>query len=133
MLIWMQKILVSLAVFTVLGHGMISHHHREDFIITAHHNQDYHDKNGHNEDDHDTDHRQDHNPFSFKYLAHFYTPSATFPLADNTATYCILPTINYGLVSIETIAPFNFVLQNEHPPPLPLHHTISLRGPPASC
>ena len=127
MIKWLRKILVSLTVFTVLGHGMIAHQHPEDIAVISHHDD-------HVDDDHDTNQHQENNPFSFKFLDHLYTPpGSVFYSWDSEGIYFLLSENGYSVETPENILPWQFFIKNEHPPPVQFHYSLSLRGPPVSC
>ena len=107
---WVYKILMSLAVFTVLGHGMITHHHSED-IPLAHH-----------DDDQDSDHHSDNNLFSFKYLDHFYSPHSSVSVPIDQDHLYVLPVQFHSEILVENIKPWRYIVRNEYPPPLTLHY-----------
>lgn len=124
---YVQQILLTLAVVTVLGHSIIAHQHKETTLISD--QQVINDHDDH-DDDHDADHHKDHNPFSSKYLDHVYHSSVSFPETDHSITGFVLPETHFDLVPIQKTGPCRFAIRNEHPPPLSFTNTISLRGPP---
>lgn len=131
MIKWFQTLCLCLAVITVLGHGMISHHHDDDADRISHH-----DAHEDHDDDHDyaghTEH-SDNNPFSFKYLDHLYSNACPAHVSLDIDQYFILRTREVTMIAATTTCSWMFILKNEHPPPFDYSHTISLRGPPSSC
>jgi len=109
---------MSLAVFTVLGHGIIPHHHSEDIPLTHHD---------------DPNHHKDSNPFSFKYLDHFYSSHTSVLSSIDQDQVYVLPFPFHLEIPIENIKSWHHIVRNEYPPPLSIHYNFSLRGPPASC
>lgn len=124
---WLQKILISLAVLPMLGHGIIPHRHTDDTVAIAHHDKDH-------DGGHDMNSQDDQNPFSYKYLDHNYTtPAGVTCFLSIAVSIFILPINEFCLTSVENIRGWQFIIKNEHPPPLPWCHTVALRGPPTFC
>jgi hypothetical protein len=72
---WLQKILLFIAVATIIGHSSLPHHHHEEIEAVTHH--DHHDEeqrteSSHHGDDENTE--DEHSIFSFAQLDENFVP-----------------------------------------------------------
>jgi hypothetical protein len=119
---FLEKILIALAIFLVLGHHIFPHHHHDDPPVIEHH------------DDHDHDHGMDHSLFSFGHLDDIYLPGKVVCSlnGDFTLHFYILPANQFETDLIFYNRFQSFFPKNEFPPPRAFLVFHLLRGPPVS-
>jgi len=128
----LQKIVLLLAVVTVMGHSILPHfHHNEPPVTTQQHHQHDEQDSGkhHHEDDNDND--RQHHLFSFAQLDENFVPvnsqnnSFELPLTYLSAFLVTYLSDDFP-VNIKT----HFGCYKVFPPPEKYFSSSSLRGPP---
>jgi hypothetical protein len=132
---WLQKILLFIAVATIIGHSSLPHHHHEEIEAVAHH--DHHDEeqgkeSNHNEQDESTE--DEHSIFSFAQLDENFVPvkfqdvGIQLPLI-----YLLTPVITYQYNLSREKSKTHFGNYKEYPPPGKYLSNLFSRPPPEEC
>lgn len=130
---WFQKILLFIAVATIVGHSSLPHQHHAQIEKVAHH--DHHDEEqgtGTHHHDHDEDRDEDHSLFSFAQLDENFVPvkfqnvSIELPII-----YLLTPVITYHYNLFREKSKTHFGLYKEYPPPGNYLLQLPSRGPPS--
>lgn len=129
---WLQKILLLLAVATIIGHSCLPHQHHEAIEAVAHH--DHHDEEqetGTHHHDHDKDKDEDHSLFSFAQLDENFVPVKLQDLSiELPIAYLLTPVIIYHYNLLKDRSITHFGLYKEYPPPGNCLSQLPSRGPP---
>jgi hypothetical protein len=129
---WLQKILLIIAVFTILGHGLLPHKHPDHAKAVPHHHHGQGHKHGkhHQHEKKPADH---HNIFSYAQLdesfvrAKFLDFTINLPVHDAIVTECI------EAPALACLSITHFGTYKEYPPPGCFGSMLPSRGPPPSC
>jgi hypothetical protein len=128
----LHKIMLLVAVTTVIGHSILPHiHHDEEFVVISdqHHHESPAGKH-HHDDENDSDKR--HEVFSLAQLDDNYIPAkklySTFGVPVEFAPLFTVILIVNSKVATKT----DFGWYKEYPPPDNPIRTLSFRGPPAA-
>lgn len=125
----LQKIMLLVAVTTVVGHSIFPHiHHNE---ITLGHDQHHHDSNSkHDHDDEQNSNDQHHDLLSFAQLEDNYIPAkklySTFTVPIEFVAALTIIFVDNSRVATKT----HYGCCEEYPPPDNHFCTSYLRGPP---
>jgi len=128
---WFQKILLFLAVATIVGHSSLPHQHHAQIEKVAYH--DHHDEEegtGTHDQDHEENKDEDHSLFSFAQLDENFIP-AKFEVAgfELSVLYLFAPEISFQLKLITSSAKaLSFYTQ--YPPPENYFFDLPSRAPP---
>jgi hypothetical protein len=128
---WLHKILMLIAVATIVGHNCMPHHHHEEILAVAHHEhqEDGGTKTHHH--DHQENKNEKHNIFSFAQLDEDFIP-AKFQVEgfELPVLYLLTPEISFQLkLIISPSKAFNYY--REYPPPGNYLSQLPSRGPPS--
>jgi hypothetical protein len=124
---WLHKILMLVAVATIVGHNCMPHHHHDEIKLLFHEEvekNNYHHDHEQNTEDH-------HSIFSFVQLDEDFIP-AKFQIVgfEPPVLYLLTPEISYQLKLItSTTKAFNYY--REYPPPRNYFRDLPSRAPPA--
>jgi hypothetical protein len=125
---WVHKILMLVAVATIVGHNCMPHHHHDGIKLLSHHeevekNNDHHDHEQNTEDHHSI--------FSFVQLDEDFIPTK-FQVVGFELPVLYLPTpeISYQL-KLSTSTTEAFTYYREYPPPENCFLNLPSRAPPA--
>jgi hypothetical protein len=130
---WFQKILLFIAVATIVGHSSLPHQHHAQIEKVAHH--DHHQEEqgtGTHHHDHDEDKDEDHSLFSFAQLDENFVPGKFQDIRiELPIVYLLTPiiTIHYSLFREKSKTHFGFY--KEYPPPGNYLSQLPSRGPPS--
>jgi hypothetical protein len=125
----LQKILLLVAVVTVIAHSTLPHHHHNETPVATQHHDDEKQPSGLSHHDNDKD--DHHGIFSFAQLDENFVPAASqnnsveLPLTYLNALIAICLTDNFP-VNTKT----HFGWYREYPPPDKHFSSSSHRGPP---
>ena len=126
---WWPKILLCVAVATIIGHTIIPHHHH---AIDDHHR--VHDDSQElpsNHHDHEQDKEDHHNMFSFAQLDKDFVPVKVQQVnVDLPILYILTPITSYHLNQINIQAKTYFRYYREFPPPVKYTSQLYSRPPP---
>jgi hypothetical protein len=129
---WLQKILLFIAVATIVGHSSMPHHHVHIEAVAYHHDHDDEDHDTHNHyDDHHESEEDKTNLFSFAHLDESFVPEKYNSLSfELPLVYLLIPVIAYHYTLFKENSKTHFGFYKEYPPPR-LHTSDSnRRGPP---
>ena len=128
---WLYKILMFIAVITVIGHNTIPHHHdNATHEVLAHHNE-FHDEQG-EEPDHDHDEHTDHNHNIFSLVQldkDFVKPQFDKVCIDLPVLYLATPFISFRFARLNCNSKNQYSIYEEFPPP-PYHQSDLFSRPP---
>ena len=130
---WFQKILLFLAVATVIGHSSLPHHHHEQIETVAHqdHRNEKQGTDTHHHD-HDESKDKDHSIFSFAQLDDNFLPVKFQVISFELAIVYLLTSVitySYNLFIEKSKTYFGFY--KEYPPPGNYLSELPSRGPPS--
>ena len=130
---WMQKILLSISVIVVLGHGIIPHHHHEVIQeITQHHHDDEEQRESKHHHDHDENKDDEHGIFSFAQLDENFVPAKWQHISiELPFLYLVTPVIIYQYNLLKLSSKTHFGYYKEFPPPGNHLPNLPSRAPPA--
>src|SRR5215207_3695904 len=113
---WWQKIVLFVAVATIIGHTSLPHHHYDAIEVLIHH----------------LDHDDDHNLFSFAQLDEDFVPVKSQKVNfDLPILYLLTPAITYHSNQIKKQSKTHFGYYREFPPPDNYTFHLFSRPPPA--
>jgi hypothetical protein len=129
---WMYKILMLVAVATVIGHNSMPHYHHEMIEALAHLDDDHHAPHQHtNSHADEQDNTNDHSIFSFAQLDDDFLPSKFSKINfELPILYVLTPAITYHFNRCNEQSKTHFGYYVEFPPPLPYSSGDLRRGPP---
>jgi hypothetical protein len=131
---WRQKIVLIVAVATIIGHNCLPHHHHDAIESVAHHlnhDEDHDRQTGHH--DHEQDTEDDHNLFSFAQLDEDFVPVKSQKVnIDLPILYLLTPVITYQMDQLKEQSKNHFGYYREFPPPRNYLSNLFSRPPP-SC
>jgi hypothetical protein len=130
---WLYKILMLVAVATIMGHNLLPHGHHEEIKSDAtHHHQNHHDEAGGNQHSHEDNQEEDHNIFSFAQLDTDFIPSKIqLKGIELPFIYLLTPVIAYYLDLFPTKTKNHFGYYREFPPPESYLSNLPSRAPPS--
>lgn len=128
----LQKIMLLVAVTTVIGHSIFPHiHHNEITFAREQHHHDGDSNSKHHHDDEEESNNKQHDLLSFAQLDDNYVP-AKKPYCNFEAPIELIPLITALFIDNSTVATkTHFGWYQEYPPPNDHFRSSSLRGPPA--
>jgi hypothetical protein len=129
---WINKLLMLVAIATIVGHNSIPHYHHDKKEKFAHHDDDHHqgDQVHHHEEEQDTE--DHHNIFSFAQLDDDFLPSPFGKYTiDLPILYLITPFITYQINKLIEQSTSHFGYYREFPPPDNYLSELPSRGPPS--
>src|SRR5215213_8823434 len=118
MLKCLHKIVMLVAVATIIGHSTMPHNHHAEIQLLA--NYDHHDDEGAEVDHHDggQSKEDDHNIFSFAQLDEDFLPSQFSKVnIDLAILYLPTPIISYQRDQLQEQSKTHFGYYREFPPP----------------
>ena len=125
---WWQKIILLVAVATILGHGFMPHHHHDAIETVAHHQD--HDEGHEQERERDVQHH--HNLFSFAQLDEDFIPAKLQKgNVELPILYLLTPAITYHFNQVKKRSKAHFGFYREFPPPDTYTSQLFSRPPPA--
>ncbi len=130
---WLQKILLFVAVATIIGHSSLPHHHHEQIETVAHHD---HQDEGLETGSHDKDHHEskdeEHSIFSFAQLDENFVPVKFQDVSiELPIIYLLTPVITYHYNLFRAKSKTHFGFYKEYPPPGNYLSQLPSRGPPS--
>jgi hypothetical protein len=129
---WLQKILLFIAVATIVGHSSLPHQHHADIEMVAYH--DHHEKEqGTGSSYHDDDDSKDeeHSIFSFAQLDENFVPVKFQDMSiELPIIYLLSPLITYRYNLFREKSKTRFGSYKEYPPPGNCLSKLPSRGPP---
>ena len=129
---WLQKILLLIAVITVVGHNTLPHHHYEEIqeLIQHHHNEEQEEPQHHH--DHDENKDDEHGIFSFAQLDENFVPAKWQDISIALPfLYLVTPVITYQYNLLKANSKTHFGYYKEFPPPGNYLLNLPSRAPPA--
>jgi hypothetical protein len=114
---WINKILLFIAVLTVVGHNTLPHIHHDIIDAIAFHN--HHDGEESNDHDHHEQKKENnHSIFSFAQLDDEFVPKQYNKICiDLPALYLLVPIITDKFEAVKEISKNYFGYYREFPPP----------------
>jgi len=133
MLGWLYKLLMLVAVATILGHNSLPHHHREDIALLSHRDDHHHDEGTDKDHQGHEQNKEDHHSiFSFAQLDKDFVPSQfNKPALNLPIFYLLTPIITYQLHGLKENSKNRFGHYREFPPPAHYLRVLFSRPPPA--
>jgi hypothetical protein len=130
--VW-QKVVVLLAVVTIVGHSFVPHQHHQE--TNARHHDVYHSEHAkkvhHGDHEHST---QDHHGiFSFAQLDENFLPKFGKITFDISIIYLLIPTLTVQLDKLNEKTKTHFGYYREYPPPDNYSFNLFSRPPPVTC
>ena len=130
---WLQKILLFIAVATIIGHSSLPHHHHAQIEAVPHyhdHEEDHEARNNHH--DHDENKDEDHSLFSFAQLDENFVPAKFQDISIRIPiVYLLTPVITYHYNLFREKSKTHFGFYKEYPPPGNYLSQLPSRGPPS--
>jgi hypothetical protein len=127
---WWQKIILFVAVTTIIGHNSLPHHHHDAFEAVAHHHEHDEDHDAHHHEQ-ETEHH--HNLFSFAQLDEdFLLSQFSKANIDLPILYLLIPVITYSFQKIKEQSKTHFGFYREFPPPDKYSSQLFSRPPPVA-
>lgn len=129
---WFQKILLFLAVATIVGHSSLPHQHHALMEKVAHH--DHHDEvqGGTHHHDHDESKDENHSLFSFAQLDENFVPVKFQDVSiELPIVYLLTPVITYHYNLFREKSKTHFGFYKQYPPPDNYLSQLPSRGPPS--
>lgn len=130
---WFQKILLFIAVATVVGHSTLPHYHHEQIETVAHHKH-HHDEQGKGTHTHgqDENKEEEHSLFSFAHLDEDYVPGKLQNISiELPILYVLTAFITYQHNLLRERSKTHFGYYKEYPPPGNYLSQLPTRGPPS--
>jgi hypothetical protein len=129
------KILMMVAVATIIGHNTLPHHHHMGIQYLMHQDENHVHKKSTDIDhhDHEKNSEGDHNIFSFAQLDDCFLPSQFSKVSiDLPILFLLTPIIRFQLDWLVESSKIHFGYYKEFPPPIDyLSHLFS--RPPPTC
>ena len=129
---WLQKILLFIAVATLIGHSSLPHHHHEEIEAVAHHHHDDGQATQSHHEDHNKNKDEDHSLFSFAQLDENFVPVKFQDVSIELPIFYLLTpliTYHYNLYKVKSKTQFGYY--KEYPPPDNYLSNLPSRGPPS--
>jgi hypothetical protein len=129
---WWQKIILFVAVATIIGHNSMPHHHHDAIEPVGHHlnHEEDHDQQS-NHHDHQQDTEDNHNLFSFAQLDEDFVPVKFQKVnIELPIPYLLTPAITYHFNQIKQQSKNHFGYYREFPPPDNYTSNLFSRPPP---
>jgi hypothetical protein len=127
------KILMMVAVATIIGHNTLPHHHHMGMQYLIHQDDDHvHNSTSHDHYEHEENSESDHNIFSFAQLDDCFLPQFSKVSIDLPVLFLLTPIIRFELNQLAERSKIHFGYYREFPPPVDyLSHLFS--RPPPTC
>lgn len=129
----LQKMVLLVAVFTVVSHSILPHDHHEELTVIDHqHHDNTEPRADHHRHNDGNSHKDNHGIFSFTQMDENFVPAKVgnkkFELPVTN-----LPALvdNWHLENGNTNLQIAFGWYNEYPPPDDYHFNLSSRAPPS--
>ena len=131
---WVYKILMLMAVTTIVGHSSLPHHHHNEVDKLSRHHANHHhnDATGHHHHDHPQQPAESHNIFSYGSLADDFLPTQFSTFSGNLPVFYLVSSIisiHFNQIKEGPKCQFNFY--REFPPPRYISPQLFSRPPPA--
>ena len=127
----LQKILLFIAVITVVGHNTLPHHHHEIQAISHHYHHEEEQGTKSNHHDHDENTENQHNIFSFAQLDENFVPVKFHEVSiELPLLYLVAPVIDYQLNLHKARSKPQSNYYREFPPPGKYLSNLFSRPPP---
>lgn len=129
---WLYKILMLVAVATIVGHGSMPHHHHLNIQAVAHHHEHLENLGLEPDHHHHNQGKEDHhNIFSFAQLDEDFVHSQFSKTnIDLPVLYLLTPIITFHLQEIKQQSKTQFGCYREFPPPGKFISSLFSRPPP---
>jgi hypothetical protein len=129
---WFQRILLFIAVATIIGHNTLPHDHHDQIDKVANHQHEQEPGTGahHEHNDEDTD--GEHSVFSFAQLDENFVPVKFQDITIGLPiVYLLTPVITYHSHLFTEKSKTQFGFYKEYPPPGTYLSQLPSRGPPS--
>jgi hypothetical protein len=132
---WLYKMLMLIAVATVIGHNTIPHHHDEFTHEAFTHHHDHHGDESRETTSHDHHHEgknhDNHNIFSFAQLDKDFVNSHGKICVDLPIFYLLAPVLTYHVNGLKLSSKNLYAFYKEFPPPGNFSSNLFSRPPPS--
>jgi hypothetical protein len=129
---WINKLLMLVAVATIVGHNTLPHHHHVEIEPATHHHE-----HGSTKPHHHHDQQKDeshHNIFSFAQLGEDFVPTKFQEVKfDLPILYLLTPVITIHFSRLRKQSKTHFGYYQEFPPPDSYSSHLFSRPPPVEC
>ena len=130
---WLQKILLFIAIATIIGHSSLPHQHHQKITTVALHDHLNEEKSGHHHHNDDDNKDEEHSIFSFAQLDEDFVPvKFQYISIELPIVYLLIPVITYHDNLLSAKSKIHFGFYKEYPPPANYLSQLPSRGPPSS-
>jgi hypothetical protein len=129
---WFQRILLFIAVATIIGHNTLPHDHHEQIDSVAHHQHEKEPGTGAHHHHHNEDTDDEHSVFSFAQLDESFVPVKFQDISiELPIVYLFTPLITYHCLLFREKSKTHYGFYKEYPPPGNYLSHLPSRGPPS--